>query len=101
MAATAKTETKHTAGPWRVEPEYGQPVILAGIDDVRRVAVIDTDHFSETEADGNAALIAAAPDLLDALTLLVRHCELGGYDGAPVDLARALLDRIVALKSAA
>ncbi len=35
-------------------------------------------------------------DLLETLQLLVRHCDLGGYDGAPVDLARAALSKATA-----
>jgi len=103
---------QHTPGPWSFlegeddeTPTSGPLTICdrANLDDLANVYSRDDATVSVPfeEAIANARLIAAAPDLLDALTLLVRHCELGGYDGAPVDLARALLDRISPLKSAA
>ena len=53
------TETKHTPGPWTVRPNnaYGLNRYTVEIGDAR----IDTPNKA------NAALIAAAPELLEAL----------------------------------
>jgi hypothetical protein len=84
---------EHTQGPWRVGPTQQEPhgiqsvLILAGEDAVRfgvaKVAIID---FRDAEqATANANLIAAAPDLLEALhDLLARPT-----DGAARERARA------------
>ena len=53
---------KHTPGPWRVSPYYG----ITG----KSVTVAKTEQMPgnyESERMANARLIAAAPDLLDAL----------------------------------
>lgn len=57
---------KHTSGPWKVRPVYskGEPMpatIYAG-----RESVADMTGTSPHD-DANARLIAAAPDLLEAL----------------------------------
>lgn len=57
----------HTPGPWRVGPVDDTIVTDA---DGKEVAAIDGDYNSPDEwprMEANARLIAAAPDLLDAL----------------------------------
>lgn len=55
---------KHTAGPWKAEHYTGHPHIEIYADNPpQRVAYLQ-DHLPENEA--NAALIAAAPELLEA-----------------------------------
>ena len=66
--------SKHTAGPWSVDlgsDEDGWPVVIAA---GKIVANVNPESFSagvanliEMPADANALLIAAAPDLLEAL----------------------------------
>lgn len=69
---------KHTAGPWVVAllPDDGGPSIhTAGYGISRRIAGVDSGGWTKTpldEANANARLIAAAPDLLAALRELVR-----------------------------
>jgi len=56
----------HTPGPWRVNAHD----ICAGSDAV--AGVYGTTGYAPEEAQANARLIAAAPDLLAALRLYVR-----------------------------
>lgn len=60
---------KHTPGPWRIgtPPPNGQQTI--GTDQGLMVAVATTGAGVQTKA--NAHLIAAAPDLLEALQALM------------------------------
>ena len=58
--------TKHTPGPWRESAfDYERGVIVAGEKGVH-VAKVEQQGMGHTAA-ANAALIAAAPDLLAAL----------------------------------
>lgn len=69
---------KHTPGPWttkelQVYAEDGNGSTLAHVYDPSR----DHDH---SEAEANALLIAAAPDLLEALRFLLSKVDdLSGY----------------------
>jgi len=62
------SEAKHTAGPWRtfngtdVYPDDGDTAAMKHIADCSMAGSIGGD-----EQNANARLIAAAPDLLDAL----------------------------------
>jgi hypothetical protein len=58
---------KHTAGPWAVAPMDSDATVICP--DGRRFMVGDTIYHPENRA--NARLIAAAPDLLDALRALL------------------------------
>lgn len=62
--------TKHTPGPWSLN-KYGEPVDANG-ENIRAkgLALTNTD-----EAKANSVLIAAAPDLLDALQRLLEFVE--------------------------
>lgn len=76
MSTTIET-TKHTPGPWRFDRcEYGTDLTY-------HIQTVDTSHENtfigeaggglqnHLEIRANAKLIAASPDLLDALTLAV------------------------------
>jgi len=56
-------KTKHTPGPWKVDPDYLEEVICSEF-----VSILPycTSGFEE-EAEANAKLIAAAPEMLEAL----------------------------------
>lgn len=58
---------KHTPGPWSVAPGKNdmEPVIIQG--DPGDPWFIATLHDMEKQTQANARLIAAAPDLLEAL----------------------------------
>lgn len=59
---------KHTAGPWRVEPpsKGSKQPIIQGAEWSGEVAVVFGDD-GEDNIKANAALIAAAPELLEVL----------------------------------
>lgn len=78
----------HTPGPWRVvidddgNPLSGRPSVVAA--DEYDCAIVHWDGFAQTywrsargdkEIHANARLIAAAPDLLDALRKLTQQCR--------------------------
>jgi hypothetical protein len=70
------TEAKHTPGPWAVDRDLniyaGRPMFGT------REAIADTYGTNKlSECDANARLIAAAPELLDAL----RRTRKRLYDG--------------------
>jgi len=62
-------ETKHTPGPWEQGTQTrGSTTLVARIETGFAVAEMRNVHFRE-EAEANARLIAAAPELLEALQL--------------------------------
>lgn len=68
-------ESKHTPGPWKVSPTDDTVVIDAT---GAEVAAVDGDYnapdtWPQTEA--NACLIAAAPDLMNALKRAFSYVE--------------------------
>lgn len=69
------TETKFTPGPW----DQGDLLIGKMVDDRKRYTSIAMIHDSEEGYEGedkaNEHLIAAAPDLYEALYRLTRDCE--------------------------
>ena len=72
-------ETKHTKGPWKIGLNPGPMIYTLGgvsqIADARGVAV------TRDESKANARLIAAAPELLEALIKLAAgYRELTGND---------------------
>ena len=95
------TETKHTPGPWVVEPENydcdgGTLVRTKGKICLANVWGVMFAKTPDDESLANARLIAAAPDLLEALEYLAGACELAldndypeGRD--PVSVARAAI----------
>lgn len=71
--------TKHTPGPWVVIPSTPQDGVncwwvhsATGVD----IAIVNGPQNPETEAD--ARLIAAAPELLEALQHILRCIPIGG-----------------------
>lgn len=97
-------ETKHTPGPWykdicgriwRRHPsdlyEYG-----GGVAGDKPIATVWRGWYGEEEAgfplEANARLIAAAPELLEALKALLKLHDDGDYDGPdPAELALAAI----------
>jgi len=88
--------SKHTPGPWRAE-----------MNGFCRMAVIDkkyryltykagSDRMSDEELEANANLIAAAPDLLEALKRMfstIEDSHIPGAPGSPIEMARAAIDK--------
>jgi hypothetical protein len=84
--------TKHTPGPWTVRQS-------AAIDDVRGrwiASVAKSGWCDDAERDANAALIAAAPDLLaaliDAIDIINANCAPRVAAAARAAIAKATPD---------
>lgn len=76
----AKPVVQHTPGPWEFSREdvENKPNYHFIIEDTKGERVIATVHGNDGEA--NARLIAAAPELLEALKALTEHLtDKGGY----------------------
>lgn len=73
--------TKHTPGPWVVtKAKHGVDmnhhiVALVAPDRDDRALVVHTPHGSDAQADANVRLIAAAPELLEALEAVVAEWD--------------------------
>ena len=64
----------YTKGPWRVHSTANEA--LAIYSGFRRVATVPhSDREGLPEDEANAKLIAAAPELLEALQLLTKQCD--------------------------
>lgn len=67
--------TKFTKGPWELFLTGDERCIYIGLDlfgsSNKVVTTVDCDDLPEAEAQANAHLIAAAPDLYEALDRLV------------------------------
>ena len=61
--------TKHTPAPWSVSFYTG------AIESGEKVVATVNYRISEGNPDNNAKLIAAAPDLLEALQLIFKHYD--------------------------
>lgn len=73
--------TKHTQGPWLVE---GRTVYALNDDGYNRFSALVQDaHTPGDELEANARLIAAAPDLLEALDGMIEAYD----DGAQPEWA--------------
>jgi hypothetical protein len=78
-------KAQHTPGPWEIEPHD-----LADKDFRVGPAIIDYDDVDHQQADANAFLIAAAPDLLDALKEITNAMSyIAGNDRSIHEMMRA------------
>lgn len=83
------SDAKFTPGPWRVCTTGNMSNVVEGVagktddydDGFRSVALVqacsaERDHIKrDVNRDANMALIAAAPDLYEALTAYVEDCD--------------------------
>jgi hypothetical protein len=63
-----QSEVKHTPGPWRAE--FGEAIVVKGADGARVAIATNLDRYGRrdtNEVEANARLIAASPELLEAL----------------------------------
>jgi hypothetical protein len=68
--------SKHTPGPWAVHPVRARVDAFNSGDALPVCELLwPTDERTEEETEANAALIAAAPDLLEALREAVKWIE--------------------------
>lgn len=76
------SEAKHTAGPWRLLPDEGEGYLRVRgtrLGHRFKVANVMAPNFlprDELESKANASLIAAAPEMLEAL-IAIRSIEFG------------------------
>lgn len=76
---------KHTPGPWFLSPQR-KFIRANGAHGYNISAIVEQEPFTEA----NAKLIAAAPDLLNALRKLVDKClNSDGYNQKVDELAKA------------
>jgi hypothetical protein len=100
------SNTKHTPGPWAVDGAFGDYIVgdhsHAGMHGALQAPVANLRNCANIEA--NARLIAAAPDLLEALQALLRSQFVNVGSGralnvsdSDVAIARAALAKAGAL----
>ncbi len=69
-------ETKHTPGPWNAAIHFGrydQPIIIGNKSEIARL-----NSFSNKQYKANAKLIAAAPEMLEALVAFIESQSCDG-----------------------
>ena len=85
--------SKHTPGPWAVHPASAQVDAFATGEPVPVCQLLwPTDQRTETETEANAHLIAAAPEMLEALKSNVLAFEAFGITVPPE--VTALIERV-------
>lgn len=69
---------KHTPGPWSINPKGGTPMVGIDLQDGGELLpIVEVVYgYNNAEAKANAHLIAAAPELLEALKNLLDACLL-------------------------
>jgi len=78
----SKEATKHTPGPWVVDPAVRQGFTVYAPKEGFIVGTQDEEgRYGAIESEANARLIAAAPDLLDALLMVLD--DPNALDGRP------------------
>jgi hypothetical protein len=93
---------KHTPGPWEVEDITSQGAMVyrriktSKDEPVGSVSAYKLSKKRDAEAEANARLIAAAPELLEALEMMI--ADFGDYPASKrpclaFDLARAAIAR--------
>lgn len=66
----------HTPGTWSINPKGGTPMVGIDLQDGGELLpIVEVVYgYNNAEAKANARLIAAAPELLDALRNLINAC---------------------------
>lgn len=84
------TQIKHTPGPWQVNETNKPSMLSISKPDIEwAIASLYCDPMSE-EMEANATLIAAAPQLLEKLSILITAIETeGGYDAYYTEIKEA------------
>jgi hypothetical protein len=82
---------QHTPGPWHIDRYGKHPRAVWGATNALPVAIIHSDGTSSAANDANARLIAAAPELLEALCMVLDDPD--ALDGRPLtyECARAAI----------
>ena len=86
---------RHAEGPWEVENSKDGPKVVMKEGIGRAIADCSVSEWTMEEANANAALIAAAPQLLDALRLLLQADDMRCENiGTKVDQAMTRISAI-------
>jgi hypothetical protein len=87
-------EHKHTLGPWHINGSEIEALVIPEESDTYfgPVCVVDSGWTDETNK-ANAKLIAAAPDLLKALTYILSNLDGMGIKVANRDLAEEAIKK--------
>jgi hypothetical protein len=90
--------TKHTPGPWFVD-QYGRIYgSLPPVRDRHGSEIVEHPAICIPHKFWDAVLIAAAPDLLDALHAMLENWEHGGIQPYPIAQARAAIAKATEVK---
>lgn len=82
--------SKHTKGPWEYSEEDGEPVVMAGDYYVATAHIgVPGGNSGIDAAKDNARLIAAAPDLLEALKFIRSVARFAHFPEADAAIAKA------------
>lgn len=86
------SQPKHTKGPWsrNIKPASHYPIIFAGRN--THVAQVISKGLTTDEIEANCDLIAAAPELLEALKSLLEY-PLEGYSEFRINQLRELIKK--------
>ena len=87
--------SKHTPGPWEIKPHFDPAYRHISGPKHKALAqvvwCVDEEERSP-DCEANAHLIAAAPELLEALEMMLEMSEMGGFGKAAAeDVARAAI----------
>ena len=75
--------SRHTPGPWSLEHIDGETYRVIDAMDMQELSRIATVHFHDDavgETKANACLIAAAPELLEALRIARDHIDMAALE---------------------
>lgn len=92
-----KQMSKHTPGPWKIIPGFSKMKVYGGekhqghfcIADCHQFDIANDQDAATIEKEANARLIAAAPQMLDALEALVSNH--GGLSDENYSIAKAAI----------
>lgn len=83
-------EVKHTEGPWYRDGYKNDVVRSAIVRDARGFEVALTRHWGVKETEANANLIAAAPEMLAALKMVLQHGRIDDSEGRMAQVASVI-----------
>lgn len=81
---------KHTEGPWYRDGYKNDAVRSAIVRDATGFEVALTRHLSTRETEANANLIAAAPEMLAALKMVLQHGRIDDSESRMAQVAGAI-----------
>ena len=80
----------HTPGPWEATKQFGNQDLRANVATLGSYRIVCNAKHGTLKEDGDARLIAAAPELLVALKWMVDEFD-HGHGLEPVKAARAAI----------